>query len=371
MATNFNGASPCFISIFPDTWALMRTEGAAWGTEVYASFAHEAAHCYQLSVWGSLAVFTGAPGFIAEGSIEYLGVEAVGYDADPGRWEQWFDPSGPQPSLLAPARSYDAIGWYSVVAQVQGSLWPKMAGPWRAYKTGGALAFIHALGGDTKAVETTLGPSLVNDRSWGEPNDHPISVASLDPPFILALSSAAASATFVVAPYPSVATIPPSLSPCDLKTSSISGAALAHFSADPCALLTNGEWEEASGQEPAYSNVLFKAPWGGDCQWEMKNPGPDGNGTNTNFDLGEVEIHEGSWALFESEVKAIPGAKVVHGLGQQAWCSPNGSHSPPTVAEAIFVALNANWSLAINADSCGSATYLGHQAYDRLEAYSA
>jgi hypothetical protein len=460
METVFNGASPCFISIFPDTWQTMRTDGAAWGTDVYASFAHEAVHCYQLSVWGSLAVFSGAPHFIAEGSVEYLGVEAVGYDADPGRWEQWFNPAGPQPSLLAPSRSFDAIGWYAVVAQVEGSLWPKMATAWRAYMKGGALAFIYALDGDSEGVETTLGPSLLNDRAWGEPwftegigiptaafadpaigvtagalpawsgevdrvgslasnlvqirvtggyaavhdySDHqlvgftdgvfctnpdgcpsqseacpnasPIKVTPLVPPYILALGSTESGAKFTVAPYKSVASIPASISPCDLGTvpPAITTAALAHFSNSPCALLTDQDWQAVTGIMPRDSQVEIATNHGGECEWNMTKAGPSASGTDTNYLLGEAGTQEGSWANFVAGAKSLAAhrAQEVFGLGTPAWCIKEDPKYPmaPTVAVSISAELNPDWALGVYASTCPSATRLAKEAYDRLEGY--
>ena len=107
------------------------------------------------------------PKFIVEGSAEYLGDDAVGYGDSPSWWPPWFNPAHPQRSLLD--RSYDALGWYALVARVTGSLWSRMVGAWRAYVSGGSDAFIHALGGDDKDVETAWGPSLVNRHSWGSP----------------------------------------------------------------------------------------------------------------------------------------------------------------------------------------------------------
>jgi hypothetical protein len=200
-------------------------------------------------------------------------------------------------------------------------------------------------------------------------NNNLIPVPSLSPPFVLAVSADAGGARFTVGAYSSVGSIPAAISPCDATnaTGLISPASLAHYAVEPCALLTFGDWEDVTGQEPSYSAALIASPRYGDCQWEMKKAGPDGNGTNTNFNLGEALIHEGSWALFEAEARALPGATPVHGLGQQAWCSHDGG--PPTVAEAIIVELSPSWALAINAASCAAATYLARQAYDRLKAF--
>lgn len=165
-ATGFNGGSPCYITVYPRLWKSAKTAGR----RVHLVLLHEVVHCYQGVVWGSEAILNAAPKFILEGSAEYLAVVAAGYSSapdEPSWWPDWFDPSGPQPSLLR--RSYDAIGWYALLAQVRGSLWHVMPGAWRAYLSGGADAFIDALGGATKAVEEEWGPALLNYPPWGAP----------------------------------------------------------------------------------------------------------------------------------------------------------------------------------------------------------
>lgn len=162
--TDFNGASPCHVDLFPPFWKSLSSKLTAQGRRVLT---HEVVHCYQNVVWGSQAVVDAVPKFIVEGSAEYLADDAVGYASSPSWWLAWFNPANPQPSLLD--RSYDALGWYALVARVTGSLWPRMVAAWRAYRSGGSDAFIHALGGDGKNVETAWGPSLLNRRSWGSP----------------------------------------------------------------------------------------------------------------------------------------------------------------------------------------------------------
>jgi hypothetical protein len=162
--TDFNGASPCHIQLFPAFWKALASK---LGAQRRLVLTHEVVHCYQDVVWGSEEVVAAVPKFILEGSAEYLGDDAVGYGDSPSWWPPWFNPARPQRSLLD--RSYDALGWYALVARVTGSLWPRMVGAWRAYVSGGSDAFIHALGGDGEDVETAWGPSLVNHHSWGSP----------------------------------------------------------------------------------------------------------------------------------------------------------------------------------------------------------
>jgi hypothetical protein len=162
--TDFNGASPCYVQLFPRFWKSLSSTLVAEGRRVLT---HEVVHCYQNVVFGTQAAVDAVPNFILEGSAEYLADDAVGYAASPSWWLAWFNPADPQPSLLK--RSYDALGWYALTARVTGSLWPRMVAAWRAYRSAGSEGFIHALGADAKKVEMAWGPSLVNRAAWGSP----------------------------------------------------------------------------------------------------------------------------------------------------------------------------------------------------------
>jgi hypothetical protein len=162
--TGFQGASPCFVQLYPHFWKPLSSK---LGRQERLVLTHEIVHCYQDVVWGSEAVGIDVPKFISEGTAEYLGLDAVGYADSPSWWPAWFNPARPQPSLLK--RSYDALGWYALIARVTGSLWPRMVAAWRAYVSSGPEAFIRAIDGDEEDVEKAWGPSLVNHPSWGAP----------------------------------------------------------------------------------------------------------------------------------------------------------------------------------------------------------
>jgi len=130
--------------------------------------AHEVVHCYQNTVFSYAFRESIAP-YVNEASAEYLADEYLGY-ASPTT-SSFYGSSGtgwivsPQHPLTD--RSYTAVGWYALVASVQGDLWSKMAAAWRAYEANGDQAYIAALGGDTAAVEKAWGPSLLNQPSYG------------------------------------------------------------------------------------------------------------------------------------------------------------------------------------------------------------
>jgi hypothetical protein len=168
---------PCAITIYPVAW---QGEGSGGSAKLRVWLAHETVHCYQNEVFteqenGSSPDADGnatnqIPDFVLEGSATYLGTLYVGYaeQSTPRDWSSLTQGWLGDPGKDLTARGYDAIGWYSLLAKVNGDLWPKMAKAWRAYISGGASVYIAALGGDTPAVEKAWGPSLVNDAGWGE-----------------------------------------------------------------------------------------------------------------------------------------------------------------------------------------------------------
>ena len=120
------------------------------------------------------------PDWVSEGSATYLATLYAGYgEANTfGAWRRWIGGS----DTLDPGtshnfdettslthRSYDAIGWYSLVAHVTNDpLWSKMAGAWLAYLQSGPTAYIAALGADSPAVAKAWAPSVLNTPGWGD-----------------------------------------------------------------------------------------------------------------------------------------------------------------------------------------------------------
>ena len=108
------------------------------------------------------------PHFLTEGSATYLATDYAGSpeEGTPLFWSKgWL---GRDESALT-TRSYDAVGWYSLIAHATGkSLWPMMVTAWRAYESGGASAYIKVLDGTLPAVEQAWGPSVVNNSAWGD-----------------------------------------------------------------------------------------------------------------------------------------------------------------------------------------------------------
>lgn len=164
-------SEPCKLTFYPLFFQFTAGGGAASATGIafppgaQALIAHEIVHCYQRLIFTSMDV----PGWVTEGSATYLATLYTGHP-EPGTASFWRVGWLGAPNTSLSLRSYDAVGWYSLVAHVTHSdLWPKMAQAWRAYTSDGASSYIADLGGDSTAVEKAWGPSLLNKAGsdWG------------------------------------------------------------------------------------------------------------------------------------------------------------------------------------------------------------
>jgi hypothetical protein len=85
--------------------------------------AHELMHCYQAAILGQLSTYYTLPPWLLEGSAEWAGELVSGATADTtsdwGFWTMWL--ANPGTPLFS--RSYDAIGFYSLLDQAGISPW--------------------------------------------------------------------------------------------------------------------------------------------------------------------------------------------------------------------------------------------------------
>lgn len=159
-------SEPCEIVLYPIAYQGQEMSGAVSDT-LHSILSHEIIHCYQHVVFSNDANEASVPDFIIEGTAQYLGNLYADYPI-PATADVWRKGWLHDTDIDLVQRSYDAVGWYSLVADVNGDLWDKMVPAWQAYETGGAAAFIAALGGDSQEVEMDWGPSLLNNPDWGD-----------------------------------------------------------------------------------------------------------------------------------------------------------------------------------------------------------
>jgi len=168
---------PCQITLYPISYDGEAPVGSGVSDRLHVLLSHEVVHCYQNEDMpaGTNTTGTDIDGnttgtiaeFINEGSATYLGTLYAGYGepATPLFWQNgWIG----NPTKDLTARGYDAVGWYSLLAKINGDLWPKMAAAWKIAATQGSAAYITALGGDNPAVEQAWAPSIVNQPDWGD-----------------------------------------------------------------------------------------------------------------------------------------------------------------------------------------------------------
>ena len=160
------GSEPCEINVYPVGYDDQISADTGVSLQLHVQIAHEVVHCYQNLVGA------GFPEWVSEGSATYLAtLYAHHYESNTdGAWKRWIGGSDTADETRnLTLRSYDAIGWLSLVAHVTGDpLWSKMAGAWKAYLSGGATAYIAALGGDSTAVAKAWAPSVLNTPTWGD-----------------------------------------------------------------------------------------------------------------------------------------------------------------------------------------------------------
>jgi hypothetical protein len=171
---------PCKVIIYPSGWDGEVPVGHGVSSRLHVLLSHEAVHCYQNTVMsfqeqGGNNTNT-IPQWISEGSATYVATLYTRYPepATPSFWINYGWLGIPNKELIA--RSYDAVGWYSMVARATGNdLTGKFVAAWRAFVDGGYNddAYVAALGGDVPAVEAAWAPSLLHAPQWGDAWDTP------------------------------------------------------------------------------------------------------------------------------------------------------------------------------------------------------
>lgn len=167
---------PCKVIIYPLALTLDMNYQSATSVSaaIHVLLTHEAVHCYQNTVMsfdeqgGNDS--TTIPQWISEGSATYIATLSIP-SPEPATSTFWRNGWLGTPNKELVARSYDAVGWYSMVARATGSdLIGKFVAAWRAFVDGGYSddAYIKALGGDVPAVEAAWAPSLLNSPQWGD-----------------------------------------------------------------------------------------------------------------------------------------------------------------------------------------------------------
>jgi hypothetical protein len=164
---------PCEVTAYKNAWQNQQVTGSGGISDaLHAEITHEAVHCYQRVIWGSLATANQIPSWIVEGTALYLAGMDTGITEPmvPSTWRNHY--LTPEQSLTD--RSYDAIGYYSLLTHEGRDLWKLMRPAWQAAAaaTSGpdrSNAFIAVLNGDGPDIRNNWAASYLRESSWSDP----------------------------------------------------------------------------------------------------------------------------------------------------------------------------------------------------------
>ncbi len=162
--------TPCNITAYKEAWQNeAMTSGGGVSPRLHVLITHEVIHCYQNVVWGSADTAKAIPPWIGEGTAIYLAADDTGI-AEPALASTWqygyMDAEKPLTN-----RSYDAIGYYSLLAPLGRNLWSLMLPAWQAAASSGQRsdAFIAVLNGDASDVRDAWAANYLRQNDWGDP----------------------------------------------------------------------------------------------------------------------------------------------------------------------------------------------------------
>ena len=164
---------PCEVTAYKNAWQNQQVTGSGGISDaLHAELTHEAVHCYQRVVWGSLKTANQIPSWIVEGTALYLAGLDTGITEPmvPSTWRNHY--LIPEKSLTD--RSYDAIGYYALLTHEGRDLWKLMHQAWQAAAAAPngpdrSNAFIAVLNGDGPDIRNNWAASYLRESSWNDP----------------------------------------------------------------------------------------------------------------------------------------------------------------------------------------------------------
>jgi hypothetical protein len=161
--------SPCYVTAYKNAWGNTAwTAGDKVGSVMHVLLTHEVVHCYQNAVIGDIYNAAAMPSWIIEGTADYLAVDDTG-TVGPGDAGAWHDYMIAEISLTT--RTYDAMGYFALLAHKGRDLWGTMATAWKAagHSLQRSNAFIGVLHGDDSDIRDAWAETYVNNSAWQDP----------------------------------------------------------------------------------------------------------------------------------------------------------------------------------------------------------
>ena len=163
--------TPCHVTVWKNGWENENvTSSGGVSPTLHVLLTHEVVHCYQDVVWGSNVVKNNIPAWIKEGTAMWLAADDTGI-AEPfmaGMWSDYFIPQ-----VFLTNRTYDAYGYFALLAHNGRDLWSLMLPAWQAAAAAASStpssAFIAVLQGDAPDIRNNWAQSYVRQSSWGDP----------------------------------------------------------------------------------------------------------------------------------------------------------------------------------------------------------
>jgi hypothetical protein len=169
ISDGFGNYLPCHITAWKNLWSTQQAQGDSVSPVLHDLITHEVIHCYQNVVWGSVATALAMPTWITEGTAIYLSADDTQV-AEPMMQSMWqkgyYVPETPLTN-----RSYDAYGYYSLLAHEGRDMWNLMLPAWTAAAASGQRsdAFIAVLKGDEPDIRNNWAESYADNSAWGDP----------------------------------------------------------------------------------------------------------------------------------------------------------------------------------------------------------
>ncbi len=144
----------CTLRMFPNSYST--------GAErLLNTIAHEVFHCFQFAGMGTLARLASAPSWVIEGGAEWAAaIVTTPDDTTPGRWTLYFS----TPTVPLQLRKYDAIAFWSHLAESGTDPWSVFRAVWA---TSGTPAAFAASGANTPAFLDAWASGATRDPARG------------------------------------------------------------------------------------------------------------------------------------------------------------------------------------------------------------